>query len=94
MLPELLNQIPPDREIARVTADGAFDTRKCHDAIGARGAAALIPSRKNAKPWKPDSAVQSPATKPCAHQDVSVGPSGDDGADITADAASKPRCIV
>ena len=56
MLPELLNQIPPDREIARVTADGAFDTRKCHDAIGARGAAALIPSRKNATPWKPDSA--------------------------------------
>lgn len=56
MLPELLNQIPPDREIARVTADGAFDTRKCHDAIGARGAAALIPSRKIATPWKPDSA--------------------------------------
>ena len=65
MLPELLSQIPPDQEIASVTADGAYDTRKCHDAIhcpatvclqtvrGAeRGAAAVIPPRKNAKPWK------------------------------------------
>lgn len=56
MLPELLNQIPPEQEIASVTADGAFDTRKCHDAIAARGAAAIIPPRKNAKPWKPDTA--------------------------------------
>ena len=54
MLPELLDQIPPDQEIASVTADGAFDTRKCHDAIAARSAAAIIPPRKNAKPWKPD----------------------------------------
>ncbi len=69
MLPELLDQIPPDQQIASVTApshglqanrcratDGAFDTRKCHDAIAARGAAAIIPPRKNAKPWKPDTA--------------------------------------
>ena len=54
MLPEWLNQIPPDQEIASVTADGAFDTRKCHDAIAARGAAAIIPPRRNGKPWKPD----------------------------------------
>ena len=52
MLPELLSQIPPDQEIASVTADGACDTRKCHDAIAERGAAAVIPPRKNAKPWK------------------------------------------
>lgn len=56
MLPELLDQIPPEQEIASVTGDGAFDTRKCHDAIAARGAAAIIPPRKNAKPWKPDTA--------------------------------------
>jgi Transposase DDE domain len=54
MLPKLLDQIPPKQEIASVTADGAFDTRKCYDAIAARGAAAIIPPRKNAKPWKPD----------------------------------------
>lgn len=52
MLPDLLSQTPPDQEIASVTADGAYDTRKCHDAIAERGAAAVIPPRKNAKPWK------------------------------------------
>ena len=46
----------PSRRFASVTADGAFDTRKCHDAIAARGAAAIIPPCKNAKPWKPDTA--------------------------------------
>ena len=56
MLPELLSQIPADQEIASVTADGAYDTRKCHDAIAERGADAVIPPRKNAKPWKVDNA--------------------------------------
>ncbi|MBD9529806.1 IS5 family transposase [Paracoccus sp. PAR01] len=55
MLPGLLDQIPPDQEIGSVTADGAYDTRKCHDAIADRGAAAIIPPRRNAKPWKPTS---------------------------------------
>lgn len=54
MLPDLLNQISPDQQIGSVTADGAYDTRKCHDAIAARNAHAVIPPRKNAKPWKPD----------------------------------------
>ena len=56
ILPDLLGQIPPDQEIGSVTADGAYDTRKCHDAIANRGAHAVIPPRKNAKFWKPDSA--------------------------------------
>lgn len=56
MLPELLSQIPPDQDIGSVTADGAYDTRKCHEAIAARNAHAVIPPRKNAKPWKPTSA--------------------------------------
>ncbi len=56
MLPELLSQIPPDQDIGSVTADGAYDTRKCHEAIAARDAHAVIPPRKNAKPWKPASA--------------------------------------
>ena len=54
--PMLLDQIPPDQEIASVTADGAFDTRKCHDAVAAPGATAIIQPWKNAKPWKPDTA--------------------------------------
>jgi hypothetical protein len=54
MLPDLLGQIAPDQEIGSVTADGAYDTRKCHEAIAARNAYAVIPPRKNAKPWQPD----------------------------------------
>lgn len=56
MLPDLLSQIPPDQELGCVTADGAYDTRKCHDAIAERNAYAVIPPRKNAKMWKPDTA--------------------------------------
>ncbi|SFI95816.1 Transposase DDE domain-containing protein [Jannaschia pohangensis] len=52
VLPDLLGQIPEGQEIGSVTADGAYDTRKCHDAIADRGAHAVIPPRKNAKPWK------------------------------------------
>jgi hypothetical protein len=52
LLPDLLDQIPEDEQIGSVTADGACDTRKCHDAIADRGAHAVIPPRKNAKPWK------------------------------------------
>ena len=68
MLPELLSQIPPDEDIATVTADGAYDTRKCHDTIAQRGAAAIIPPRKNAKPWKPDTKgaiVRNEALRAC-----------------------------
>jgi hypothetical protein len=56
MLPELLGQIPAEVEIGSVTADGAYDTRKCHDAVADRGAHAVIPPRKNATPWKPSTA--------------------------------------
>jgi len=52
VLPDLLSQIPEDQEIGSVTADGAYDTRKCHDAIADRGAHAIIPPRRNAKPWR------------------------------------------
>ena len=55
MLPELLDQIPRDQTIGSVTADGAYDTRKCHEAVASRDAHAVIPPRKNAKPWKPTS---------------------------------------
>ena len=42
MRPERRDQLPPDRKIGSVTADGAFDTRKCHDALAARGATAIV----------------------------------------------------
>jgi hypothetical protein len=54
VLPDLLDQIPPDQEIGTVTGDGAFDTRRCHAAILARGGTAIIPIRKNGRLWKED----------------------------------------
>ena len=54
ILPDLLSQIPETQAIASVTADGAYDTRACREAIADRGANAVIPPRRNARPWKPD----------------------------------------
>ena len=52
MLPKLLEQIPPEERIDTVTADGAYDTRACHAAIAVRQATAVIPTRRNGRPWK------------------------------------------
>ena len=54
ILPELLGQIPEDEQIGSVTADGAYDTRRCHSAIIDRQATPIIPIRKNGRPWKED----------------------------------------
>lgn len=54
VLPGLLAQIPAEQPIGTVTADGAYDTRTCHSAIAGRGATAVIPIRKNGRPWKED----------------------------------------
>jgi hypothetical protein len=52
VLPELLAQIPEHETLLSVSADGAYDTKACHQAIAQRGAAPIIPPRKNAKMWK------------------------------------------
>lgn len=52
VLPALLAQIPADEVIASVNGDGAYDTKGSHKAIAERGADAVIPVRKNGKPWK------------------------------------------
>ncbi len=54
LLPDLLAQIPEDEEIGSVTADGIYDTRRCHGAIVDRGAEARIPIRRNGRAWKKD----------------------------------------
>ncbi|TYB84337.1 IS5 family transposase [Oceaniovalibus sp. ACAM 378] len=54
VLPDLLNQLPETEQIGTVTADGAYDTRRCHTAIIERGAVPVIPIRKNGSPWKED----------------------------------------
>ena len=94
VLPDLLSQIPAEEEIASVTADGAYDTRKCHDAIADRGAHAVIPPRKNAKPWKTATAgagARNEALRAAKYRNVRLG---DDGADTTDEAASRRRCTV
>ena len=50
MLPKFLNQVPSDQDIGSVTADGAYETRKCQEAIAARDAQRVVPPRKNANP--------------------------------------------
>jgi Transposase DDE domain len=47
VLPDLLQQIRDP--IHQVSADGAYDTFGCHDAITERGANAVIPPRENAR---------------------------------------------
>jgi hypothetical protein len=54
VLPDLLGQIPEVEDIGTVTADGAYDTRRCHSATIARGGTAIIPIRRNGRPWKED----------------------------------------
>ena len=68
VLPDLLDQIPADQPLGMVTADGAYDTRACHAAIAARGAAAVIPPRRNGKLWKeptPGAMVRNEALRSC-----------------------------
>ena len=52
VLGDLLNLIPPDERIDSVYRDGTYDTKYCKQVILNRQAYAVIPPRKNAKPWK------------------------------------------
>lgn len=53
VLSDLPSQIPTSEEIGSVTADGAYDTRKCHGAIANRGAYAVPPPAKTLSRGKP-----------------------------------------
>lgn len=50
LLPDLLEQV--DDELSQVSADGAYDSRNCYDAIREREARAAIPPQKRAKIWR------------------------------------------
>jgi IS5 family transposase len=50
ILPDLLEQV--EDEISQVTADGAYDSRNCYDAIREREARAAIPPQKRARIWQ------------------------------------------
>ena len=49
-LPDLLAQV--EEEIAQVSGDGAYDRRRCYEAISQRRARATIPPQHNAKIWQ------------------------------------------
>jgi IS5 family transposase len=50
ILPHLLEQV--EEGISQVSADGAYDSRNCYDAIREREARAAIPPQKRAKIWQ------------------------------------------
>jgi DDE family transposase len=50
LLPDLLEQV--DDELSQVSADGAYDSRNCYDAIRERAARAAIPPQKRARIWQ------------------------------------------
>ena len=50
LLEDLLAQV--EDEISQVSADGAYDSRNCYDAIRERKARAAIPPQKRAKIWR------------------------------------------
>lgn len=91
VLPDLLDQIASQEKIARVAADGAYDTRACHDAIAARGAVAIIPPRKNARLWKPTTEGPSHVTMLFARPRVLGECCGASGAGITVAAGWKRK---
>ena len=90
MPPGLLDAMPEGDPIASATTDGAYAERACRDAITGRGADAIIPPRRNAKPWRKDSRVTLGSTRPCAPSSASAGRPSAAGAATTAGADSRP----
>ena len=91
ILLELLDQIPSDEEIGSVTADGAYDTQKCHEAIAARGAAAVIRPARTPNSGNRQALAPSPETKLYALRSTWAEQSGDGGVATTAEAVSRPK---
>ncbi|NET36057.1 MAG: IS5 family transposase [Cyanothece sp. SIO1E1] len=48
-----------EEDIEAVSADGAYDKRKCYDAIDKRGAQAHIPPREDAQYWQKEGATHA-----------------------------------
>jgi Transposase DDE domain len=57
-LPDILAQV--EGEIHQVSADGAYDKRRCYDALAERGAKAVIPPRRDATIWQHGNCAGAP----------------------------------
>lgn len=89
VLLDILSQIPEEQDIVSITAEGAYDTRKCHDAFADRGADAVIPPGKNANHRKTATEGAMAKTKLCARRNTLAEPCGDGGADTINETASR-----
>jgi IS5 family transposase len=94
-LPALLNQIPEDEQIGSVTADGAYDTRRCHTAILEHKATAIIPIRKNGRVWREDcpAAVARNAILCDVREEGRAGWKRRNGYHVRSRAEAKMRCL-
>lgn len=52
IVPGLLTQLPRAERIGVISGDGAYDTRGVYEASASRGAALVVPPRRNGKPWQ------------------------------------------
>ena len=57
-VPDLLEQVAG--ELSQVSAEGAYDKRRCYEALEERGARAGIPPRRDAKIWPHKSCAGAP----------------------------------
>jgi hypothetical protein len=58
VVPDLVDQV--ERPIRQVSADGAYDKRKCYEALEATGAKVTIPPRRDAKIWQHGNSAGEP----------------------------------
>lgn len=95
VLPVLLEQIPDEEDVASVTADGAFDTRRSHEkplpAAAPRLSYLLEKTQSHGVPHQQE---PSPETKLYGPADILHGLFGDGGAVIIDEAASRRRCTA
>ena len=94
VLPELLDQIPEGEEIGTVTADGAYDTRRCHTAIMTYRPLRSSRSARTGGRGKRTARPRSPETKLYAPLATTAGRSGSAGQDTTPEVGSRPRCAA
>lgn len=93
VLPDLLDQIPTEEPIGTVTADGAYDTRRCHTAITERRGTPIIPIRRNGRPWKEDcpaARARNETLRATRHYGRAC--LGSVGPDTTREVGSRQRC--
>lgn len=87
VLPDLLGQILGNEDVGTVTAGGAYDTRRCHGAVIARGGTAIILIRTNGRAWKEDCPAAKARNETSALRVTTVRHSGSSGPDTTPAAA-------